>query len=657
MAIQFQNRRGTVSENNNFTGAAGEVVVDTTNNRLRVHDGATAGGHPVGDFVNVKDFGAIGNGTADDTAAIQDALDYLDTLGGGICYLPSGTYYISIAESYNANACLTIPANVIFKGDGVGATIIQRLPSERGVDGVLICNKYWDTNGGYTAAGNIVFEDFTITDGAASPQRGSGDLIGLGHADNVTVQRVHAGTHDQHFVDICGSKRVKVLNCTGYNEHAGSYNGSATVQVDGVAAGAIRGIYVDSTVTTDCEIANNHFINKTTTVLMHVGHKAMLFENINIHNNVFDGGYNSGDRVIASDTNPSFKNLKITNNTIIPNNHSAYSITFYIAGTSSETIHNVVICNNNIKGNARTGIYFGSNLAFTGSSYPDYNNIVISNNTIDIDAGTQVANDIYGIAISKNKSILVNNNSITIRIDTDNTSNTLDYSGIKVEDNRTATIDGNNIELINDTTPVIVAITSGIKVEMSQYDAGPADLIISNNNIKGDGFKYLLNYGGSYGTRGKHNVTFSTNSTSGDTSGVTAYIYEKYPSSDGSNFRKQVDFGSGTYIKTIASGNFYTGLPLPGKKKWQTDSVMSPAKIELYYSPNSSTAFDSDAEKLKLVYLSSTECAGTQIVDIDQINGNFAIITGISGVSCVINNSTFQPVIRTSGYIQAFASI
>ena len=46
MATQVQFRRGTTSETNAFTGAVGEVTVDTTKNRIVVHDGVTAGGIP-----------------------------------------------------------------------------------------------------------------------------------------------------------------------------------------------------------------------------------------------------------------------------------------------------------------------------------------------------------------------------------------------------------------------------------------------------------------------------------------------------------------------------------------------------------------------------------------------------------------------------------
>ena len=42
--ISVQLRRGTDTEHSSFTGAVGEITVDTTNDTLRVHDGSTAGG-------------------------------------------------------------------------------------------------------------------------------------------------------------------------------------------------------------------------------------------------------------------------------------------------------------------------------------------------------------------------------------------------------------------------------------------------------------------------------------------------------------------------------------------------------------------------------------------------------------------------------------
>ncbi len=47
MAKQIQLRRGTTAENNGFTGAVGEVSVDTDKDVLVVHDGVTVGGFPV----------------------------------------------------------------------------------------------------------------------------------------------------------------------------------------------------------------------------------------------------------------------------------------------------------------------------------------------------------------------------------------------------------------------------------------------------------------------------------------------------------------------------------------------------------------------------------------------------------------------------------
>ena len=48
MTRTIQLLRGTTAQNDAFTGAAGEVTVDTTTHELRVHDGSTQGGHKIG---------------------------------------------------------------------------------------------------------------------------------------------------------------------------------------------------------------------------------------------------------------------------------------------------------------------------------------------------------------------------------------------------------------------------------------------------------------------------------------------------------------------------------------------------------------------------------------------------------------------------------
>lgn len=47
MPTALQLRRGTTAQHSTFTGASGEVTVDTTKKTAVVHDGATAGGTPL----------------------------------------------------------------------------------------------------------------------------------------------------------------------------------------------------------------------------------------------------------------------------------------------------------------------------------------------------------------------------------------------------------------------------------------------------------------------------------------------------------------------------------------------------------------------------------------------------------------------------------
>lgn len=66
---------------------------------------------------NVRAYGAAGDGTADDTAAINTALAAIGSEGGGTLYLPAGTYLIS--------SQLNLPSNCTVMGAGY-TTLLKR---------------------------------------------------------------------------------------------------------------------------------------------------------------------------------------------------------------------------------------------------------------------------------------------------------------------------------------------------------------------------------------------------------------------------------------------------------------------------------------------------------------------------------------------------
>ncbi|ACO81203.1 Secreted mannuronan C-5 epimerase [Azotobacter vinelandii CA] len=86
---------------------------------------------------NVKDFGALGDGVSDDTAAIQAAIDAAHAAGGGTVYLPAGEYRVSGGEE-PSDGCLTIKSNVHIVGAGMGETVIKLVDGwEQDVTGMV----------------------------------------------------------------------------------------------------------------------------------------------------------------------------------------------------------------------------------------------------------------------------------------------------------------------------------------------------------------------------------------------------------------------------------------------------------------------------------------------------------------------------------------
>lgn len=72
---------------------------------------------PVNQTFDVTDYGAVGDGSTDDTAAIQDALNAAQTQGGGIVRIPAGAYAFS--------STLLVADNTIVIGDGTNQTTLE----------------------------------------------------------------------------------------------------------------------------------------------------------------------------------------------------------------------------------------------------------------------------------------------------------------------------------------------------------------------------------------------------------------------------------------------------------------------------------------------------------------------------------------------------
>lgn len=94
MSEQLQLRRGTASQVAAFTGAQGETVMDTTNNRLVVNDGATVGGWPAAKLSEViTNTRAAINDAAYSVLATDRMVAYIALSAARIVSLPTSTAY------------------------------------------------------------------------------------------------------------------------------------------------------------------------------------------------------------------------------------------------------------------------------------------------------------------------------------------------------------------------------------------------------------------------------------------------------------------------------------------------------------------------------------------------------------------------------------
>jgi|GEM_PF-7070649 hypothetical protein len=102
-------------------------------------------------FLNVKDYGAIGNGVADDTTAIQATINALPSTGGTILF-PAGTYLVGKLTLNTSNVRLT----------GTGMGTIMKFKTGTGTNCFLRVNTSNDNSGANNRLSNFEIADLYI---------------------------------------------------------------------------------------------------------------------------------------------------------------------------------------------------------------------------------------------------------------------------------------------------------------------------------------------------------------------------------------------------------------------------------------------------------------------------------------------------------------
>jgi polygalacturonase len=124
----------TVTKTNGVAFAASATTNTTVTGNITYTQGGTGATSrtvtsKLQESVSVKDFGAVGDGSTDDTTAIQNAINAVKTSGGKV-YVPAG--------SYKTTAPLVLYSSVALVGDGSNSSIITKTTNTVGTSGSVL---------------------------------------------------------------------------------------------------------------------------------------------------------------------------------------------------------------------------------------------------------------------------------------------------------------------------------------------------------------------------------------------------------------------------------------------------------------------------------------------------------------------------------------
>ena len=160
MARQVQLRRGTTAQTSTFTGAAAEVTVDTDKNTVVVHDGSTAGGHPIVSdqtVVLTDGTGISTSGTYPNFTITNSAPDQTVVLTEGSNVTITGTYPNFTIASTDNNTTYSAGTGLDLTGTtfSVDTTVVTAsYTGDVDITGELVADSYNETYAAVTSTSN-----------------------------------------------------------------------------------------------------------------------------------------------------------------------------------------------------------------------------------------------------------------------------------------------------------------------------------------------------------------------------------------------------------------------------------------------------------------------------------------------------------------------
>ncbi|HWX18511.1 MAG TPA: glycosyl hydrolase family 28-related protein [Candidatus Binatia bacterium] len=190
-------------------------------------------------FFNVKDYGAVGNGSTDDTSAITSALAAANTNGGGAVYFPPGTYQVRPAVNNATDieggwaAFWVNTDNLTLVGDGPNVSkIILTNASPGSIAGSAV---FWfGTQASVTNpphANNLQVRGLNIdggcTDTANQSSTAGYTLLDFATCTNILVDNCWLMNSQEHAIDMeyLYSQGLLVNNCIVSNHASAGLHG------------------------------------------------------------------------------------------------------------------------------------------------------------------------------------------------------------------------------------------------------------------------------------------------------------------------------------------------------------------------------------------------------------------------------------------------